>query len=153
MPGFKALNDSLGHPAGDHDLIVVADRLRGLVRPEDTVARLGGDEFAVLVEHFEGRPEVEALAARLALGVAEPLDWEGQSVVIGASVGVAFVDPGLHGPADLVRDADVALYAAKAVGRGHVRTFEPAMGDAVLAGFTLEGELRTALERDEFVLH
>jgi diguanylate cyclase (GGDEF)-like protein len=146
LDGFKALNDGLGHPAGDHALIVVADRLRGLVRPEDTVARLGGDEFAVLIEDFAGPTEVELLAARLVQRQAEPIEWEGRSVVIGASVGIAFVDVGLRGPTDLVRDADVALYAAKAAGRGQVRTFVPAM-DAALASFTIEGELRTALDR------
>ena len=153
LDGFKQLNDSLGHPAGDHALAVVADRLRGASRPGDTVARLGGDEFAILIEEPMARDEVVALAQRLVDAIVEPLSWEDQQLTVGTCVGIAFVEPGLHGPDDLVRNADVALYAAKAVGPGHIRVFESAMHDAVHERFVLATELRHAIDANQLVLH
>jgi diguanylate cyclase (GGDEF)-like protein/PAS domain S-box-containing protein len=153
LDGFKSLNDSLGHLAGDHALAVVADRLRGASRPGDTVARLGGDEFAILIEDDVARDGMHALAQRLVDVVVEPFTWQDQLVRVGTCVGIAFVEPGLHGPDDLVRNADVALYAAKAVGTGSVRNFDPAMHDDLHERFILATELRDAIDGDQLILH
>jgi diguanylate cyclase (GGDEF)-like protein/PAS domain S-box-containing protein len=152
LDGFKHLNDSLGHPAGDHALAVVADRLRGVSRPGDTVARLGGDEFALLIEDPISRDDVHALGGRLIEAVAQPFDWQDHPVALGASVGVAFVEAGLHTADDLIRNADVGLYAAKAGGRGQVRTFETTMFDTARTRYELERELRDAADNHELVV-
>jgi diguanylate cyclase (GGDEF)-like protein/PAS domain S-box-containing protein len=152
LDGFKHLNDSLGHLAGDHALTVVADRLRGVSRPGDTVARLGGDEFALLIEDPISRDEIRALGARLIDALSQPLDWEDHTVVVGASVGVAFVEPGLHTADDLIRNADVGLYAAKTAGRGQVCTFDAFLFDATRNRFELEADLRVAVTKHQLVL-
>ncbi len=151
LDGFKHLNDSLGHLAGDHALVTVADCLQSVSRPGDTVARLGGDEFALLIEDVT-QQQVDMVADRIIEAIAQPFQWDGQEVGVGASVGIAFVAPGLHGADDLVRNADVALYAAKAAGRGLVRTFDTSMHDAALARFELERDLRHAINDDQLVL-
>lgn len=153
LDAFKDLNDSLGHPAGDHALVVVADRIRRASRPGDTVARLGGDEFAVLVEEPVHPDEAVALGERLIGVVSEPFLWEGHEVSVGTSIGVAFVEPRLDGADDLVRNADVALYTAKACGRGQVRVFEASMHDATRARFEVLTELRHAIDNGELLLH
>jgi diguanylate cyclase (GGDEF)-like protein/PAS domain S-box-containing protein len=152
LDGFKHVNDSLGHLAGDHALAVVADRLLGVSRPGDTVARLGGDEFALLVEEPLSQDQIQALGDRLIEAVAQPFAWEDHDVRVGASVGVAFVEPGLHGADDLIRNADVGLYAAKAAGRGQLRIFDSSMFDAVRSRFELEVDLRNAVDQHEFVV-
>jgi diguanylate cyclase (GGDEF)-like protein/PAS domain S-box-containing protein len=152
LDGFKHLNDSLGHLAGDHALAVVADRLRGVSRPGDTVARLGGDEFALLIEDPMSQDQIQALGDRLIEAVTQPFDWQNQSVVVGASVGVAFVAPGLHSADDLIRNADIGLYAAKAAGRGRVCAFDPSMFDSARTRYELECDLRNAVDNNELVL-
>ncbi|MCU1468770.1 MAG: diguanylate cyclase/phosphodiesterase with sensor(s) [Actinomycetia bacterium] len=152
LDGFKHLNDSLGHLAGDHALAVVADRLRGVSRPGDTVARLGGDEFALLIEEPMSQDQLQLLGGRLIEALAQPFEWENHSVVIGASVGVAFVEVGLHNADDLIRNADVGLYAAKAAGRGQVRAFDSSMFDVARTRFELEHDLADAIDKHEMVL-
>ena len=152
LDGFKHVNDSLGHLAGDHALAVVADRLRGVSRPGDTVARLGGDEFALLIEDPMSRDQLQALGSRLIEAVGQPFDWQDRTVVVGASVGVAFVEAGLHSADDLIRNADIGLYAAKAEGRGQVCAFDPSMFDTAQTRFELENDLRTAVDKRELVL-
>src|SRR4051794_40977907 len=149
---FKAVNDALGHAAGDTLLREVAARLRSGVRAEDTVARLGGDEFAVLLEQAdEGPQEAEVTARRLLEALRQPVVLEGRTLTVSASVGVAV------GTADatadsLIRDADIAMYAAKTGGRGRHLLFDPAMRDAAVARRELEQELRGALAAGEFRL-
>jgi diguanylate cyclase (GGDEF)-like protein/PAS domain S-box-containing protein len=152
LDGFKHLNDSLGHLAGDHALAVVADRLLGVSRPGDTVARLGGDEFAVLIEDPSSREQMQTLASRLVEAVAQPFDWQDHPVLVGASVGIAFVEPGIHTADDLIRNADVGLYAAKAAGRGQVCTFDASLFETTRTHFELENDLRGAVDRNELVL-
>jgi diguanylate cyclase (GGDEF)-like protein/PAS domain S-box-containing protein len=152
LDGFKHLNDSLGHLAGDHALAVVADRLRGVSRPGDTVARLGGDEFALLIEDPMSQDQIQVLGGRLIEAIAQPFDWQDHAVVVGASVGVAFVEAGLHSADDLIRNADVGLYAAKAAGRGQVRAFDSSMFDVARTRFELESDLRNAVDKHELVL-
>ncbi len=157
LDGFKAVNDTLGHAAGDRVLVEVAQRLRGVVRDEDLVARLGGDEFVVLLaagrSETGGTSVAETLSHRLVEVLAEPFVLGERRVCLGASVGIAHVDGRAGSGRDaLLRDADVAMYAAKAAGKGRVRVFEPGLHDAVVARVGLVGDLRAALERDELFL-
>ena len=150
---FKNVNDSFGHDQGDELLRVVAARLQVVARETDTVARLGGDEFVVLLQN-PGQPEdVAAIAARIIDGIALPIELGGRSLRVGASVGIA-VYPG-DGPdaASLLKNADTAMYEAKANGKSTYRFFSAAMTDRAQVHLHLEMDLRHALENGEFELH
>jgi diguanylate cyclase (GGDEF)-like protein len=149
---FKDVNDSLGHPAGDQLLTTVAERLRAVVRPGDTVARLGGDEFAVLVEDIAGEDDAVGMAERLLAALAAPFVLRGKELTIGASIGIALSIPG-DTVDELLRNADVAMYAAKGAGRGRFVVFEPDMHSAVLRRIEMEAYLRRAADAGEFILH
>ncbi|ACA18270.1 diguanylate cyclase/phosphodiesterase with PAS/PAC sensor(s) [Methylobacterium sp. 4-46] len=153
LDAFKAVNDSLGHLAGDALLREIARRFRSVLRAEDTVARLGGDEFAILLG---GTPRLESVmdfAERLVASVREPVTLEGQQVGVGVSIGIA-IGPEHGEDADtLFRHADRALYRAKSDGRNTFRFFEPAMDRAAEERRRLELDLQLALRRGEFVLH
>src|SRR5262249_21713189 len=124
---FKSVNDTLGHPAGDTLLRAVSARLRSCVREADTVARLGGDEFSVLQTDI-GRPEdAGALAQRIINVLDDPFDIEGHQVIIGASIGIAMAPHDGQSAEELLRNADMALYRAKADGRSTYRFFEAQM--------------------------
>ncbi|MGY1786594.1 putative bifunctional diguanylate cyclase/phosphodiesterase [Geodermatophilus sp. SYSU D00698] len=152
LDGFKAVNDSLGHAAGDALLREVAARLRGAVRADDTVARLGGDEFAVLVEQAGvGDDEALVTASRVLEVLCRPVALPGGTVTVSASIGVAVGRGAVAGDA-LIRDADLALYAAELDGRNRVRRFEPGMRAAAQAARELEQELHGAVARGEFRL-
>jgi diguanylate cyclase (GGDEF)-like protein len=145
LDGFKDVNDSVGHLAGDELLRAVAGRLLGVVRASDTVARLGGDEFAVLVDDpAGGLPEAAALAQRLIDVISDPVDLGGHRVTVGASLGLAVAEPEAT-PLSLFRDADIAMYRAKAAGRGQYVVFDPEMRAAALQRIELERELSGAL--------
>ncbi|GAA2391827.1 bifunctional diguanylate cyclase/phosphodiesterase [Dactylosporangium salmoneum] len=148
---FKAVNDSLGHDAGDQLLAAVAERIRGCVRAADTVARLGGDEFAVLLADADATAAVAA-GGRIIAAVREPFRLLGRSVYIGASVGAAL--PGAAGaaPDELLDSADLAMYRAKKEGPGRVVVYEPAMREAALDYLSLRGDLQRALAEGEFGL-
>ncbi len=153
VDGFKEVNDSLGHDAGDEALREVAVRLSATVRKDDTVARLGGDEFVVLSRDCSPE-EAAALAERLRMTFERPFQLSGRAVRLGASIGIA----GLSGhryqrSTDLIRDADLAMYAAKASGRNRVRVFSPDLRYAAERRAALAAELREALVRDELLLH
>ena len=147
LDGFKTINDSLGHGSGDHVLRAVAGRLRTVVRTHDTVARLGGDEFAVLLEDTDPT-EASEVAGRILDAVRRPIDLAGTTVVVTASVGVATSEHSPNGE-ELVRDADVAMYAAKAGGKNRHLVFVAEMGEAVRRRMELENDLRLALDRNE----
>ena len=150
LDDFKWVNDSLGHAAGDELLVVVARRLQASVRQPDLAARLGGDEFAVLVQ--QGGVEVASkVAARIIAALRQPAAVGGTQILIQASVGIATVSE-WRDTAELLRNADVAMYVAKEHGKGQFRVFEPAMRDRVQNRVGLEVELRGALERDQLVL-
>ncbi len=150
---FKTVNDTLGHPAGDKLLKMVADRLRMLVREADTVARMGGDEFAIIQSAIAQPADATALAHRVIEAVSQPYDIEGRQVVIGTSVGVAVGPLDGTSPDELIRNADLALYRAKGDGRGTYRFFEPEMDAQMQARRAIEDDLRGALPNGEFVLH
>ncbi len=150
LDDFKAVNDSLGHGAGDAMLGEIAGRLRDAVRPGDLVARLGGDEFAVLLDSGAGPEEAERVADRLRLALAAPVDVLGHRLQVRASIGIAAGD---EDAATLLRNADIAMYEAKAAGKDARRTYEPAMHDRVAARLELESRLHAALDGGEFEVH
>jgi len=153
LDGFKAVNDTLGHAAGDRLLAVVAERLRGRVRESDTVARLGGDEFALVIEDL-ARPEHAATVARKLLDAIEPpIRLDGREARVGASLGVAIYPRDAEDPATLLRLADAAMYAVKAEGGRGCRFHDARLDQRMQRGAILESDLRRALERGEFVLH
>jgi diguanylate cyclase (GGDEF)-like protein len=150
LDGFKTVNDSLGHGVGDALLAAVAERLLACVRPGDTVARLGGDEFAILVEDVRGARQTASLARRVLEELRVPFDIEGRQVRVSTSIGIAI---GTDPAADLLRDADLAMYRAKGAGRDRFEVFAPEMHAALVERLALEADLRHAVERDELVLH
>jgi len=153
VDGFKDVNDSFGHAAGDELLRIVAERLESVVREGDTAARLGGDEFVVLVEGSTLDAGPELVAERLLEVLREPYDMDGEigrELAVTASIGVAF---GQRGTADeLLRDADIALYEAKAAGRNRQVLFHPGMQAAVQDRLTTQLDLSEALARDQLFL-
>ena len=159
LDGFKLVNDSFGHPAGDALLQTTAERLIAALTalgrgggPGWTLARLGGDEFTVVLDEFDGADQAIAIAEQLLAGFADPYPLAGGAVHIKASIGVALAKtPGVTA-ADLLRKADTALYEAKARGRGQVALFDKALRKRALVRLQTENDLRTALARDEFRL-
>ena len=153
LDDFKAVNDSLGHTRGDEVLVEVGRRLRGVLRPSDTVARLGGDEFAVVIEDLADRDDATRVAERILLALAQPVTVADRDVDLGASIGVAVAGGELCDADELVRAADLAMYAAKAGGKGRYRSFEPSMLSGAVDRVTLERDLKQALLRDDLELH
>jgi len=154
LDGFKAINDTLGHPMGDALLQAVAGRLRDCAPDADIVARLGGDEFAMIHSNAD-QSDMPALAERLVQALHEPFIIEEQHLIIGVSIGIAsttdLADPAAPGTPDtLLKNADLALYRAKGDGRGTFRFFEAEMDARMQARRSLELDLQTALDRDQF---
>jgi diguanylate cyclase (GGDEF)-like protein/PAS domain S-box-containing protein len=152
LDGFKQVNDSLGHDAGDQLLKVVAERFESELRPSDTLARLGGDEFAVLIDGAH-ESQATSVASRLLSALAEPVWIAGRELSVGASIGVALHPGGTAQSEDLLRHADVAMYAAKEAGRGRFELFHYDMARELGELLGLEHELRLGLQRGEFALH
>ena len=152
LDGFKSVNDLLGHSAGDELLVTVAERLRSVVRSGDTVARFGGDEFAVLLEHALPDEEVE-LAGRINDVVRLPFDLHDERVHIAASVGIARIDDHARTAEQVLRNADLAMYQAKAAGAGGFALFHPQMHAGLVERVRLESDLRTAIDEEQFVVH
>jgi diguanylate cyclase (GGDEF)-like protein len=150
---FKEINDSLGHPVGDALLKEVARRLSASVSQDDTVARLGGDEFAVVLFRHGAAAAISALAGQLIEDITAPYDVGGHHLVIGLSIGVALAPNDGNNPDELLKNADLALYRAKADGRGTYRFFEAGMDARAQARRLLELDLRMALRREEFEVH
>jgi diguanylate cyclase (GGDEF)-like protein len=147
---FKMVNDSRGHEAGDQVLVAVAERLHGLVRPQDTVARLGGDAF-VIVRVDSDPADGEELAAALLEEIARPVLIDGGKITLSASIGVASCPP--YDGADLLRFADTAMFAAKAGGRSQARTFDRRLAEAAERDYALASSLRVALDDELLDMH
>jgi len=158
---FKVVNDSLGHLLGDQLLIGIARRLESCLRTEDTVARLGGDEFTILLEDIEDIHHATRVAERIQQELAAPFNLDGHEVFTGASVGIVLSREirkegditNYDCPEDLLRDADTALYRAKALGRSRYEIFDLTMHQNALSVLQLETELRRAVENQEFEIY
>jgi diguanylate cyclase (GGDEF)-like protein len=150
---FKHLNDRFGHAKGDRALQVIADRIRAIIRPGDTAGRLGGDEFAVLLEDVDSGEVVANVCQRLLDGISLPIELDDASPIVGASIGYALSGPDSSNSEDLLRNADIAMYAAKAAGRGQVVAFRRDLLDTASARSELAALLRGAESREELELH
>ena len=151
---FKVINDSMGHSVGDQLLIEVGGRLKTYLRPGDTVARLGGDEFAVLLEDISGIGDAEDITRRIQASLARPHDIQGHEVYSTQSIGVAVRSERYEWPEQILRDADIAMYQAKAKGGSRHEFFDTAMHASIIDRLQLEADLRIAVEHHAgFVLH
>lgn len=159
---FKLVNDSLGHMAGDQLLVAIARRLETCLRGSDscarfaaehTVARLGGDEFTILLEDVGDVSNAVRVADRIQTALQQPFDLDGHEVFTSASIGIATSTTGYDGPEAVLRDADTAMYRAKALGKARCEVFDTEMRDRAVARLRIENDLRRAIERDEFIVH
>lgn len=150
LDGFKAINDTFGHPVGDALLCEVGRRLQRQVRDTDTVARLGGDEFAILQVSISVPEDSASLAQRLIEAISAPFELDGNKISVGTSIGIALIPDDSSDPGGLVLAADLALYWSKKYGRGGFCFFKPSMEAALQAQRVLEGDLRNALRQEQF---
>ena len=153
MDRFKVINDSLGHLAGDQLLIAVGKKVSGCLRPGDTVARLGGDEFAILLENIGDVSDAVDIAERIRMELAHPFLLAGNKVFTGVSIGIAPSAAGYERPEQVLRDADIAMYQAKARDGACYEIYDSRMHAGVIARLQLEADLRRAVDQQEFVLH
>jgi diguanylate cyclase (GGDEF)-like protein/PAS domain S-box-containing protein len=153
LDGFKTVNDSLGHVAGDRLLVAVAERIKNRLRYEDTLARFGGDEFAVLLERVENPSEAIRVAHRIVEGLREPFGVSDYRVSVNTSIGITLSDANTDDPEAMLREADTAMYRAKEQGPGRYEVFDPAMQARAQYHLEMEAELGRAVERGEFVLY
>jgi diguanylate cyclase (GGDEF)-like protein/PAS domain S-box-containing protein len=152
LDGFKQVNDTHGHVAGDRFLTAVAARLQSELRPGDSLARLGGDEFGVLAESLNGPGDLSSIADRLLGALSDPFHVDTLELRASASIGIVFGTAQYRSVDALLRDADIAMYRAKAAGRGRYELFDPAMHASALKRLTVHSELRHAIERQEFIV-
>jgi diguanylate cyclase (GGDEF)-like protein/PAS domain S-box-containing protein len=150
---FKVINDSMGHLVGDQLLVAVADRLTKACRTVDTVSRLGGDEFAILLEGLKTQEEALQVAQRIQKSLSIPVYINGQEVFTNASIGIVFGATEHQQIEDLIQDADIAMYRAKAQGKGRYQVFDTTMRDQIVATSQLERDLRRAIEREQFTVY
>jgi len=148
---FKAINDSMGHQAGDELLIGTARRLERCLRPGDTLARLGGDEFTVLLDAVNSEADATGVAERIHEELSAPIIVRGYEMFTSVSVGIAMSSAGYEHPEDMLRDADTAMYRAKAAGRARHQVFAGDMHQRAVSSLRLETDLRRALQRREIV--
>ncbi len=147
---FKAINDSLGHVAGDHILKAIAKRMSATVGPSDFVARLGGDEFGIIVDHRSGEFDVSQVARDIHAALVAPIEIDGLSVYNTASIGIAMIEPNAGAIENVLRNADTAMYYAKSLGRARHEFFDEKMHEKARRRLTLMNHLRIALDRKEF---
>jgi diguanylate cyclase (GGDEF)-like protein len=152
LDDFKVVNDTLGHAAGDRLLSEVAERIKGCVRGRDMAARLGGDEFAVLLVEQPDLERAMLVGTRIIEALKVPFPISGTEVVVGGSIGVAMARRGGPGANELLRNADVAMYTAKAAGKGRVAVFEETMHSVIVARHALSAELSKSIGQGELVL-
>ncbi|WP_432824280.1 putative bifunctional diguanylate cyclase/phosphodiesterase [Dactylosporangium sp. CA-092794] len=149
LDGFKEVNDSLGHAAGDHLLMQVAARLRAAAGDGDTVARFGGDEFAVLLDAVAAAADADDLARRIIAALDEPFDVENQEIHVQGSIGIALTGPDARDADQLMRNADLAMYRAKSAGSGQFARYDPQMHTGLVERLQLAADLRRALDTQD----
>ena len=149
---FKILNETLGHEVGDRLLVEVGHRIAACLRPEDTVARLGGDEFGLLLEDTADLAGATAVAERVSTEIQRPFVVEGRDVLISASIGIALTAGGSMQPEEVLHNADLAMYQAKAEGRGRYELYQPGLSVSTRERLDLQSDLRTAGARQELTL-
>ncbi len=150
---FKVVNDSLGHLVGDELLIALSRRLETLLNPDDILARLGGDEFIILLKSIHHSQQVTQIANSILEALSQPFQLEGYEVFINTSIGIALWHPNYENPEHLLRDADNAVYKAKALGRGRYHIFDSTMHVAAINTLELETELHKAIKEQELVVY
>lgn len=150
---FKLINDSLGHARGDELLRRFARRIEQLVRPGDTFARLAGDEFCIVLESVGSLEQAGVVAQRIEQALREPFDVDGHEIFVSVSIGIAEGSANHRSPADIIRDADLAMYRAKRNGKARHEVFDAGLRERAVSRLELDTDLRHALERDEFRLH
>jgi diguanylate cyclase (GGDEF)-like protein/PAS domain S-box-containing protein len=150
---FKLVNDSLGHLIGDRLLVAISRRIVSILRPEDTIARLGGDEFAILIEDIEAPDIAVQIAERVQQLMAAPFQLNGQTIYTSVSIGIAFGAPEYEKSEEIIRDADTAMYRAKAGGRSCHAVFDNAMHGQAVKQLQFRNDLRRALDQNQFVLY
>ncbi|MGH7461559.1 MAG: sensor domain-containing protein, partial [Longimicrobiales bacterium] len=150
---FKVVNDSLGHSSGDELLVQIAGVIKRCIRDEDTVARMGGDEFAVLLDRVESETDAVLVAERLHTCLEQPLLIGGQNVFISCSVGISLPRTREEKPEELLRNADLAMYRAKADGPARHAVYAPDMHTAAVSILELDMDLRMAMQEQQFLLH
>jgi diguanylate cyclase (GGDEF)-like protein/PAS domain S-box-containing protein len=150
---FKVVNDSLGHAVGDELLLSLARRLETCLRAGDTLARMGGDEFTILLDAINDHKDAERVAERIQEVLSQPFKLAGHEMTMSASIGIAFSDVGENKADDLLRDADTAMYQAKALGKAQCRIFDKDMHAHAVSLQQLESELRGAIGREELRVH
>jgi diguanylate cyclase (GGDEF)-like protein/PAS domain S-box-containing protein len=153
LDDFKRINDGHGHGLGDRLLVAVAARITYVLRAGDTAARFGGDEFAILLEDINDLDDARLVASRLEEAFSRPIDLEGADAFVSASIGIALAGEAEMGQEELIRNADVAMYVAKARGKRRTETFDPGMHEQVRDRLVLEADLRRAVGRNEFEVH
>ncbi|WP_415718049.1 ammonium transporter [Maridesulfovibrio sp.] len=152
MDRFKWINDTFGHHAGDEFLIAIADRISSCIREVDTVARLGGDEFGIVIEEFESYQQVITIAKRIQQSLKLPLDLNGNKVMSSASIGIVLRNDEYQDHDAVMRDADIAMYRAKEMGRAKFKVFNQRMHCRLVAEVELEKDLRQAIQDEELTL-
>src|SRR5207302_4737925 len=152
LDDFKAVNDTLGHDIGDQLLVAVGARIASTLRPGDTVARLGGDEFAVLLKKMEDEEIASRVAERITRQLVPPFAIGGKEISIRASIGIAGLVSGQEAADELIRNADVAMYIAKAKGKARFVHFEATIAGAAIERMELAHDLRTGLQAPQVVL-
>jgi diguanylate cyclase (GGDEF)-like protein/PAS domain S-box-containing protein len=152
LDNFKWINDTYGHEAGDALLVEVGERLRRCVRVNDLIARQGGDEFAVVCHRLDASESAEQVAERIIEQLSAPFEHGGSQGFVNASIGIAYLEPGMEGPDSILRLADLAMYQAKQNGKGCFRTYTPELGQKALATATLCDQIHQGLEQNGFSL-
>ncbi|MCW0000032.1 EAL domain-containing protein [Pararhizobium sp. YC-54] len=150
---FKDVNDVHGHAAGDAVLRTIAERMTQVLGEGEYIARVGGDEFVALTSNFFMRNEAKAFASRLIAEIGKPVEWQGKTLLVGTSVGISLFPVDARTPEELLAQADLAMYRAKAAGSNSIRLYEPSMDDAARSRSILAMDMRQGLERNEFELY
>lgn len=152
LDGFKLVNDSLGHAAGDQLLVVLAERMKLCLRSKDTISRFGGDEFVVLINEIQSADEVMQIADRLLHSIRQPVSVNGHEIFPSASIGIASNELNYTHSDEIISDADTAMYQAKTQGKNRIEIFNTGMKDRAIQLLKLDAELRRAIEKQEFRL-